>query len=76
MKITYDKEVDALYIYFKKGKINKTMEIGDYFFADLDKSGNILGMEVLNASKKTGGDRKSPSVILGKRSLRIPALTF
>lgn len=50
------------------------MEIGDYFFADLDKRGNILGMEVLDASRKIGGDKKFPSVIVGRKSLRIPAL--
>jgi len=74
MRITYDKTVDALYIHFKKGKVKKTIEIGGSFMADVDKKGDILGLEVLDASKKIGGDKKSPSVIVGNKSLRLPAL--
>lgn len=50
MKSTYDKIADAMYITFKKGKVSHTVQLSDRMNADMDKSGNILGVEVLSAS--------------------------
>ena len=50
MKITYDKITDAMYIYFNKTKVSKTVKITDSVLADLDKNGKILGIEILDAS--------------------------
>lgn len=74
MKITYDKEVDALYVYFKKGKIARTMEVGANFLADIDKKGNILGLEVLDASKHLARRGSKLQVSVGGRSVPLPAL--
>ncbi len=54
MKITYDKEADAMYITFRKGRLYETVEAGDCFLLDQDKRGNILGLEILEASKSLG----------------------
>ena len=54
MKITYDKVAGAMYIYFKKGKIVKTLPINQYINIDLDKNEKIVGVELLNASSKQG----------------------
>ena len=51
MKISYDKEVDAKYIHFKKGEVSKTVKEQDGVFIDYDKKGSVLGVEILNASK-------------------------
>lgn len=51
MKITYDKEADAMYIYLSQGKVFKTKKIKDGLIADFDKKGNIRGIEILFASK-------------------------
>lgn len=75
MKITYDKEVDAMYLYFKKGKIKKTIRIGKYFIADLDKGGEVLGLEILVASRKISG-KKTPYIIVGNKSLKLPAFSI
>ena len=51
MQIKYDKSADALYITLKKGKVLKTKE-EDGYLADYDKNGGLLGLEILNYSKK------------------------
>lgn len=50
LKITYDKEIDAMYIYLEKGKYHISKEIGD-FIVDFDSKGKLLGIEILDASK-------------------------
>ena len=52
MEITYDKDADALYIEFQKGDFAKNKKIDDLTIIDLDKEGNMLGIEFLNASKR------------------------
>ena len=52
MEITYDKEADAMYIEFRKGNFTKNKKIDDYTIIDLDKEGNILGIELLDVSKR------------------------
>jgi len=58
MRIEYDKEADAGYIYLvdeiKEGEAAKTIELNSDIILDFDKSGKLLGMEVLNASKVLG----------------------
>ena len=50
MKINYDKTADAMYIRLKKGIVKKTIKMKDRLLVDVDKNGNILGMELLQAS--------------------------
>lgn len=52
MKVTYDPEADAMYIYFtEKKKSTRTEEVSDDFLVDY--SGNeMIGIEILDASKK------------------------
>jgi len=52
MKVRYDKEVDILYIQFSDEKISESDEEKPGIILDYDIDGNILGIEVLNASKK------------------------
>lgn len=55
MKIEYDKEVDAAYIYIeypiKDGEAKKTIELNENIVVDFDDKGKLLGVEILNASK-------------------------
>ena len=54
MKIEYDKDVDAAYIYFKEistGEVAKTISLNESVNVDMDKDGKTLGIEILNASK-------------------------
>jgi len=52
MDITYDKEADAVYIRLKKGVVFKTRPINDLTMVDLDKDNDVLGLELLDASKR------------------------
>ena len=52
MKISYDKEADAMYIKLKKGVFAKNKKIDDCTILDLDKNGNILNIELLDVSKR------------------------
>lgn len=55
MKLEYDSEADAAYIYIeypiREGESKKTIELNENIILDFDKNGKILGMEILNASK-------------------------
>lgn len=52
MKIQYDKEVDAKYITLFSGeKVEKTAKQEDWLLVDSDKTGRIVGIEILDASK-------------------------
>ena len=52
MKVTYDKIANAAYMTLRKGKVAKTIEMSDNVIIDLDKKGNLLGIEMLEASKQ------------------------
>jgi uncharacterized protein YuzE len=58
MKINYDKISDAIYLFLKKGKIKKTIKMEDRLIVDIDSKGNILGIEMLNASTQSTLDIK------------------
>jgi uncharacterized protein YuzE len=55
MKIEYDKEVDAAYLYLehpiKDGEAKKTITVKEDISIDFNDKGKLLGVEVLNASK-------------------------
>ena len=52
MKIEYSKEADALYVYFREIEVSKSKEIEEGVVIDLDEKGHIVGIEVLDASKR------------------------
>lgn len=56
MKITFDKEADAVYIEFSGGEFGSNRKIDNNTIIDLDKKGNILGIELLNVSKRISKD--------------------
>lgn len=51
MQATYDKAADAAYIQFIKAKTAKTIELSATQFADYDKQGRLIGIEILDAKK-------------------------
>jgi len=60
MRIEYDKEADAVYIYIvsdiKEGEAKKTLQLNDDIILDFDKNEKLLDIEVLNASKHLSKD--------------------
>ena len=52
MKVHYDKEVDALYIELSNQKPDGVVEIAEGVNIDTTTDGKLLGIEIINASKK------------------------
>lgn len=52
MKIEYDKEVDTLYIYLQEKEVYKTKEIEEGVNIDFDKSGKVIGTEIVGATER------------------------
>ncbi|MBL8158580.1 DUF2283 domain-containing protein [bacterium] len=50
MKIDFDMMADAVYVNVTEGKVAKTVKTEDRFLVDLDKDGNVVGIEILQAS--------------------------
>ena len=63
MKITYDREVDALYIRFKETTVT-TKHLAEGIAADYDSSGLLAGIEILDAMKRLGDPLIFKQVIL------------
>ena len=51
MKVKYDQEVDVLTIEFSSVPVEESDEEKSGIILDYDKDGNIIGLEILNASK-------------------------
>ena len=52
MEITFDKDADAVYIELSEGEFTSNKKIDKDTIIDLDKDGNALGIEIINASKR------------------------
>ena len=52
MEIKHDKEADALYIEFSKDKFSKNKKIDNNTILDLNDKNEILGIEILDVSKR------------------------
>lgn len=52
MKVVYDPEVDVLRIILKNAPIEESDEEKPGVIFDYDKDGNIVGLEILDASKQ------------------------
>jgi uncharacterized protein YuzE len=57
MKITYDQEVDILRIIFSDTPIEESDEEKPGIIFDYDEDGNIVGLEILDASKQVKNPR-------------------
>src|SRR5438067_11104746 len=80
MKVTYDSEVDVLRILFRNAPIEEIDEDKPGVILDYDTEGNIVGLEVLNASQRIENPRALfPYATLlqsnpGSHSLLFPAI--
>lgn len=54
MRISYDKEVDALYINLRDVKPSHGVDIEEGVTVDVDAEGHIVGIEVLDAAERLG----------------------
>jgi uncharacterized protein YuzE len=54
MKATYDPEVDVLRILLSDAPVEESDEDKPGVILDYDKDGNVVGLEILDASKRMG----------------------
>ncbi|KKT42036.1 hypothetical protein A2W54_03320 [Candidatus Giovannonibacteria bacterium RIFCSPHIGHO2_02_43_13] len=57
MKIQYDKQADALYIYIGKGKIKKTIKAGKNALIDMGDKDRVIGVEFYKISLSASKER-------------------
>ena len=57
MKVTYDSEVDVLSIVLSKALVQESDEDKPGIVLDYDRHGNIVGIEILDASKRVEDPR-------------------
>jgi uncharacterized protein YuzE len=57
MKVTYDSEVDVLRVLFSDARIQETDEDKPGVILDYDAAGNVVGLEILNASQRVDNPR-------------------
>ncbi len=69
MRITYDREVDALYIRFKETTVT-TKHLAEGIAADYDAQGGLAGIEILDAVKRFGDPSVFKQVVLEDIALR------
>jgi uncharacterized protein YuzE len=65
MKITYDPDVDVLRILFSNTPIEESDEDKPGVILDYDKHGNIVGLEILDASKRMENPRAVEYAVTG-----------
>lgn len=80
MKLYYDRREDALYIEFNKRPYRESDEISAGVIFDYDKMGKIIGIEILNVSKRfprefraTVGKQHTPLHIAPRSPVKIAA---
>lgn len=64
MNISYDNQADAMYIKLKEGRFGSNDEVSEGVILDLSDSGDLLGIEILDASKRFDLIRESGRVTM------------
>jgi len=54
VRVEYDSKADAMYVWLRKAKYEISEELAENVIIDLDKSGRIIGIEILDATKNLG----------------------
>ncbi|MEO5350034.1 MAG: DUF2283 domain-containing protein [Magnetococcus sp. YQC-3] len=54
MQIRIDAQSDAIYLDLTQGVIESSKEIADGIILDYDAQGSLVGIEILDAAKKSG----------------------
>jgi uncharacterized protein YuzE len=64
MKVTYDPEVDVLRIVLRDAAIEESDEDRPGIILDFDASGDVVALEILNASARTDNPRNVDFAVL------------
>jgi uncharacterized protein YuzE len=56
MRISYDEKTDSLYVRLKETPYYESAEVKESVLLDYDDKGNVIGIEILNASEYLSSD--------------------
>jgi len=78
VRFEFDSEADALYIRINEGRVERTMEIEEGVYADLDAQDRPLGLEFIALATfdewmKRHGTLEVPERVTGPESFLRPA---
>ena len=65
MKVTYDVEVDALSLILHDAPVEESDEVRPGVILDYDVAGNVVGLEILNASKRVDNPKAIDYALAG-----------
>jgi uncharacterized protein YuzE len=65
MKIEYDPKADAMYIRLLTGTVAESDEVRPGVVFDFDAAGRVLGIEMLDVSKRTDNPRELAMELVG-----------
>ncbi|CAM8647743.1 COG5428 Uncharacterized conserved small protein [Oxalobacteraceae bacterium] len=65
MKIEYDQQADAMYIRLRAGDVAESEEVRPGVVLDFDAQGQVLGIEMLDVSKRTDNPRELAMELIG-----------
>ena len=65
MKVTYDTEADILRILLSKAAIDESDEDKPGVVLDYDKDGNVVGIEILDASRRMENPKALEYTVIG-----------
>ena len=65
MKIEYDQQADAMYIRLRAGSVAESDEVHPGVILDFDSEGQVLGIEMLDVSKRTDNPRELAMELIG-----------
>ncbi len=65
MKVTYDAEVDALSLILHDAPVEESDEVRPGVISDYDVAGNVVGLEILNASKRVDNPKAIDYALAG-----------
>ena len=65
MKIEYDQQADAMYIRLRAGTVAESDEVRPGVVLDFDRSGRVLGIEMIDVSERTDNPRELAMELIG-----------
>ena len=65
MKIEYDQQADAMYIRLRADSVAESDEVRPGVVLDFDVEGQVLGIEILDVSKRTDNPREIAMELIG-----------
>jgi uncharacterized protein YuzE len=71
MKVQYDPQADAMYIRLAAGEVADSDEVREGVVIDYDAQGRVLGIELLDVSRRTDNPRELSLELLAPQPAEV-----